>query len=355
MTAMRLECDQPMEIAVIGAGISGMSAAWLLSQRHNVTVYESQDRCGGHSHTVDAPRPGGGSTPVDMGFIVYNDTNYPNLVALFDHLGVPTKASEMTFSVSLDDGRLEYAPNNLATLFAQPSNLVSARFWSMLRDILRFYKHAPTHACALDGRLTTLGEYLGAQGYGCAFQDDHLLPQAAAIWSAPVGSIRDYPADAFTPLFNRFAPRVKSYLTRLGASAAAAEELAQETMLSVWRKAAQFDPARAGASTWIFTIARNLRIDALRKERPQPLEEDPTDVAPEPAADAVVFAAERDVRVRAALKVLSPEQAEVIELSFFTEAAHSEIAERLGLPLGTVKSRLRLAMTRLRSLLEDLR
>ncbi len=197
MTAMRLECDQPMEIAVIGAGISGMSAAWLLSQRHNVTVYEDQDRCGGHSHTVDAPCPGGGSTPVDMGFIVYNDTNYPNLVALFDHLGVPTKASEMTFSVSLDDGRLEYAPNNLATLFAQPSNLVSARFWSMLRDILRFYKHAPTHACALDGRLTTLGEYLGAQGYGCAFQDDHLLPQAAAIWSAPVGSIRDYPADAF--------------------------------------------------------------------------------------------------------------------------------------------------------------
>ncbi len=161
--------------------------------------------------------------------------------------------------------------------------------------------------------------------------------------------------EAFAGLFNHFAPRVKSYLTRLGASSAAAEELAQETMLSVWRKAAQFDPARAGASTWIFTIARNLRIDALRKERPQPLEEDPTDVAPEPAADAVVFAAERDVRVRAALKALSREQAEVIELSFFSEAAHSEIAERLGLPLGTVKSRLRLAMNRLRSLLEDLR
>ena len=186
-----------LDIAVIGSGISGMSAAWLLSQRHRVTVYESQDRLGGHSHTVEAPSADGGRVPVDMGFIVYNDTNYPNLVALFEHLGVPTKASEMTFSVSLDDGRLEYAPNNLATLFAQPSNLVSARFWSMLRDILRFYKHAPTHACALDGRLTTLGEYLGAQGYGPAFQDDHLLPQAAAIWSAPLGSIRDYPADAF--------------------------------------------------------------------------------------------------------------------------------------------------------------
>ena len=161
--------------------------------------------------------------------------------------------------------------------------------------------------------------------------------------------------EAFTGLFNHFAPRVKSYLTRMGASAAAAEELAQETMLTVWRKAAQFDPARAGASTWIFTIARNLRIDALRRDRPAPAEEDPTDSEPEPAADVLVFAAERDDRVRGALRTLSREQAEVIELSFFSEAPHSEIAERLGLPLGTVKSRLRLAMGRLRSLLEDVR
>ena len=186
----------PLDIAVIGSGIAGMSAAWLLSSRHRVTVYEADDRLGGHSHTVDAATPGG-FTPVDMGFIVYNDRNYPNLVALFDHLGVPTRVSEMTFAVSLDDGRLEYAPNTPASLFAQPANLVSPRFWSMLRDILKFYRHAPTHACALDGRLTTLGEYLGAQGYGDAFQDDHLLPQAAAIWSTPIGAIRDYPAEAF--------------------------------------------------------------------------------------------------------------------------------------------------------------
>ena len=190
------QSQTPRDIAVIGSGIAGMSAAWLLSSRHKVTVYEQADRLGGHSHTVEAPTPQG-PTPVDMGFIVYNDTNYPNLVALFEHLGVPTRVSEMTFAVSLDDGRLEYAPNTPASLFAQPGNLVSPRFWSMLRDILKFYRHAPTHACALDGRLTTLGEYLGQHGYGDAFQDDHLLPQAAAIWSTPVGAIRDYPAEAF--------------------------------------------------------------------------------------------------------------------------------------------------------------
>ena len=183
---------KPLEIAVIGSGISGMSAAWLLSQSHRVTVYEAEDRLGGHSHTVQA-----GPTPVDMGFIVYNETNYPNLTALFRHLGVPTRSTEMSFSVSLDDGALEYGANTLVSLFAQPANLVSRRFWSMLRDIRRFYRHAPTHACALGKEMTTLGDYLGAEGYGSAFQEDHLLPQAAAIWSASCAAIREYPAEAF--------------------------------------------------------------------------------------------------------------------------------------------------------------
>ena len=160
--------------------------------------------------------------------------------------------------------------------------------------------------------------------------------------------------DAFTALFSHFAPRVKSYLLRHGASSAAAEELAQETLLTVWRKAAQFDPARAGASTWIFTIARNLRIDAIRRDRPPPEAEDPTDAAPQPQADALVAAAERDARVRRALGALSREQAEIVQLSYYSDEPHSVIASRLGLPLGTVKSRLRLAMGRLRSLLEDL-
>ncbi len=185
---------RPLDIAVIGQGIAGMSAAWLLSQAHRVTVYEAEDRLGGHSQTVDAPGPLGASTPVDMGFIVYNEPNYPNLTALFRHLGVRTRASEMTFSVSLDDGALEYGANTPLSLFAQPSNLVSPRFWSMLGDIARFYRHAPAQACA---RAASLGAYLDAQGYGAAFQEDHLLPQAAAIWSTPVDGIREYPAEAF--------------------------------------------------------------------------------------------------------------------------------------------------------------
>jgi predicted NAD/FAD-binding protein len=184
------------KIAVVGSGVSGLAAAWLLAQAHEVTLYEAEARLGGHSHTVDAPTARG-LAPVDTGFIVYNEQSYPNLVALFDHLAIPTQASNMGFAVSLDDGRMEYGGDNLVTLFSQWRNLVSPRFWSMLRDLLRFYREAPAHAEALDADLTTLGDFLDAQGYGAAFQDDHLLPQAAAIWSASARDIRDYPAAAF--------------------------------------------------------------------------------------------------------------------------------------------------------------
>ncbi len=182
--------DTPLRIAIIGSGISGMSAAWLLSQRHQVSVFEADSRVGGHSHTVDA-----GSTPVDTGFIVYNEAAYPNLTALFEHLDVPTKASDMSLGVSLDDGRLEYAGDNLASLFAQPANLVRPRFWSMLTDLLRFYREAPGHAPDL-GTLS-LDAYLSSRNYGAAFRDDHLYPMAAAIWSTPAADIGAYPAAAF--------------------------------------------------------------------------------------------------------------------------------------------------------------
>ncbi len=189
-----------MKIAVIGQGIAGMSAAWLLSRRHQVTVYEAAPRFGGHSHTVDAPSAAG-PIPVDMGFIVYNEPNYPNLAALFRHLNVPTSFTDMSFGVSLDDGDLEYASTDLTTLFAQPRNLLRPRFWSMLSDVVRFSRQAPAAACALDARMTSLGDYLGEAGYGRPFQDDHILPQAAAIWSASIDAVRELPAASFIRFF----------------------------------------------------------------------------------------------------------------------------------------------------------
>jgi RNA polymerase sigma factor (sigma-70 family) len=159
---------------------------------------------------------------------------------------------------------------------------------------------------------------------------------------------------AFAILFGHFAPRVKSYLLRLGAPPEAAEELAQETLLTVWRRAASYDPNRAAASTWIFTIARNLRIDLIRRERRPLMAEDPSLVPePEPAPDNAAIAAQQETRIAAALKQLPPDQAEVIRLSYFADQPHSEIALSLKLPLGTVKSRVRLAMMRLRQLLDE--
>jgi predicted NAD/FAD-binding protein len=184
-----------LDIAIVGTGIAGMSAAWLLSQAHRVTVYEKARRIGGHSNTVTVASRAG-PLPVDMGFIVYNDATYPNLAALFRHLSVPTRMSDMSFAASLDDGAFEYSGGDLAGLFAQRRSLVRPRFWFMLRDLLRFYRAAPSDARTL-GADISLNDYLARQGYGAAFIEDHLLPMAAAIWSTPVGRVGDYPAQSF--------------------------------------------------------------------------------------------------------------------------------------------------------------
>jgi RNA polymerase sigma-70 factor (ECF subfamily) len=160
---------------------------------------------------------------------------------------------------------------------------------------------------------------------------------------------------AFAELFAHFAPRVKGFIMRSGMSEEMAEEIMQETMVTVWTKAAQFDAARAGASTWIFTIARNKRIDVLRRvSRPEPDPEDPM-FQPDPPQSGEEFTQSREdqVRVRAALEQLPPEQVEIVRLSFFDSLTHSEIAERLSLPLGTVKSRLRLSFRKIRTALGD--
>jgi predicted NAD/FAD-binding protein len=175
-----------------------MAAAWLLAPRHDVTVYERAGRLGGHSNTVEAATSAG-VIPVDTGFIVYNEATYPNLTALFAHLGVETKPSDMSFGVSIRGGALEYSGGDLGGLnglLAQRRNIVRPRFWAMVRDLLRFYREAPKEVAALPPE-TTLGEYLCERRYSRAFQDDHLLPLGGAIWSMTPQAMLDYPAAAF--------------------------------------------------------------------------------------------------------------------------------------------------------------
>jgi RNA polymerase sigma factor (sigma-70 family) len=160
---------------------------------------------------------------------------------------------------------------------------------------------------------------------------------------------------AFISLFEHFAPRVKSYLMRLGCQAAEADELAQESLLAVWQKAATFDRRQSSVSTWLFTIARNKRIDAVRRTRRPELDpDDPALVPPAPEqADQMVQAAQSAHRLRAAIADLPADQRELLELAFYEEKSHSDIAAATGLPLGTVKSRIRLAMQRLRTALGE--
>jgi RNA polymerase sigma-70 factor (ECF subfamily) len=160
---------------------------------------------------------------------------------------------------------------------------------------------------------------------------------------------------AFAELFRHFAPRLKAYLTRLGAEGALADELVQEVMLTVWRRADGFDPSQASAATWIFTIARNRRIDGLRREsRPEFDPHDPALVPDVPeAADRLIETTQDTARLQAAISVLPGEQAELLRLAYYEDQPHSAIAERTGLPLGTVKSRLRLALGRLRKALVE--
>jgi uncharacterized protein len=191
-----MKIDLRLKIAVVGTGISGLSAAWLLSRRHDVTLYERADRIGGHSNTI-AASVGGRSIPVDTGFIVFNRRTYPNMVALLAYLQVPTEVSEMSFAVSLNDGRIEYSGSGPSGLFGQPVNLVRPHFWSMLADLVRFYRQAPRDQDLIEIQQLSLGDYLDRGGYGDAFRHHHILPMASAIWSAPPAEILAYPAATF--------------------------------------------------------------------------------------------------------------------------------------------------------------
>lgn len=181
-----------MRIAVIGSGIAGLGAAWQLSKQHHVVLFEKQSRLGGHTHTHQV-RQAGRDYAVDTGFIVFNPGNYPLLTRLFDELGVASQPTTMGFSVQDARNGLEYNATDLGAMFCQKRNLVSPRFWRMVREILRFYRECPA-LLEHSGDGPTLGDFLRNGNYSPMFAEDHLIPMASALWSSPARTILDFPA-----------------------------------------------------------------------------------------------------------------------------------------------------------------
>ncbi|SNS93751.1 NAD(P)/FAD-dependent oxidoreductase [Tropicimonas sediminicola] len=192
----------PRRIAVIGGGISGMGAAHLLADHHEVVLIEAGATLGGHARTRLAGKRG--DQPVDTGFIVFNKPNYPRLDALFQRLDVPVVPSQMTFAASIDGGRVEYGLKDLSTVFAQSRNIARPAFLRMIRDILRFNARAEATAASLGGA-ATIGELLEALGTGDWFRDYYLAPLSGAIWSTPVTRIMEFPARAMIDFFRNHA------------------------------------------------------------------------------------------------------------------------------------------------------
>ncbi len=185
-----------MRIAVIGSGISGTSATWLLSRAHDVDVYEAEAELGGHTRTLDLTA-GGVTFPVDTGFQVFNRRTYPNLIRFFEHLGIDANDSDMSFSVQVRDEDIEWSGDSLNSVFAQRKNLVNPRFLKMLSDVLRFSKDADRLLADPTAAELTLGQLLKREGYGEGFTDWYLIPMGDAIWSTPPGDMFDYPAQTF--------------------------------------------------------------------------------------------------------------------------------------------------------------
>ncbi|MGY2098696.1 NAD(P)/FAD-dependent oxidoreductase [Pseudomonas simiae] len=190
-----------MKIAIIGSGIAGLTSAYLLSRRHEITLFEAGNRIGGHTHTVNVTVDDK-SYAIDTGFIVFNDWTYPNFIRLLGQIGVKFKPTEMSFSVCDENTRFEYNGNNINSLFAQRSNILSPGFWGMLRDILRFNREAPLDL--QEQRISadmTLGDYLEAKGYGPRFILQYIVPMGAAIWSMSLVDMLKFPLQFFVRFF----------------------------------------------------------------------------------------------------------------------------------------------------------
>ncbi len=195
-----------LRVAVIGGGISGLGAAWRLREAGlNPIVFEAEAQLGGHANTVEVNLEGM-SFPVDTGFLVYNERTYPHLISMFEQLQVKVAKSDMSFAVSVGPHEFEWCGSNMATVFAQPTNLLRPRFLGMLRDILRFNREATALAQHLDQHNAALDEpldaYLIRQRYSAGFREDYLLPMAAAIWSCPMSTMMQFPIGAFVRFFN---------------------------------------------------------------------------------------------------------------------------------------------------------
>lgn len=190
-----------MKVAIIGSGISGLTSAYLLQQKHEVTVFESAQRIGGHTATVEVQEEGG-TRGIDTGFIVFNDWTYPNFIRLMDEIGVASRPTEMSFSVSCQRTGLEYGGNNVNTLFAQRRNVFNFPFLGMLKDILRFNKEAIQDLESGELREgVTLGEYLKEKGYGARFASHYLIPMGSAIWSSTLDEMMEFPLVFFVRFF----------------------------------------------------------------------------------------------------------------------------------------------------------
>jgi predicted NAD/FAD-binding protein len=189
-----------VRIAVVGAGISGLLAAYILGREHDVTLFEADERPGGHANTIDVTEPDGTVRAVDTGFIVFNDRTYPTFIRLLDQLGVAWQPADMSFSVSCAARGLEYNGTSLDALFAQRRNLLSPRFLRMVRDILRFHREAP-RILELPESGLTLGQMLEAGGYSAGFVEDYIVPMGAAIWSARPETMFGFPARFFVRFF----------------------------------------------------------------------------------------------------------------------------------------------------------